>query len=89
MLSSKYKDLKFYSDDDTKKIADELEKAITVPVNIEVEAEHRVYDFSEMKEILESADRLGVQTVDVRRHSTTATPQGRSVSALAGWLMRC
>ena len=60
MLSSKYKDLKFYSDDDTKKIADELEKAITVPVNIEVEAEHRVYDFSEMKTILEGAQRIAV-----------------------------
>ncbi|MGD2142630.1 MAG: 4Fe-4S binding protein [Candidatus Bathyarchaeota archaeon] len=61
MLSSKYKDMRFYSEEDTRKIADELEKAVTVPVNIEIEAEHRVYDLSEMREILESADQLGVQ----------------------------
>ena len=61
MLSSKYKEMKFYSEEETKKIADELEKAITVPVNIDIKAEHRVYNFSEMKKILESAYRLGVQ----------------------------
>ena len=53
--------MKFYSEKETRKIADELEKAVTIPVNVEIEAEHRVYDFSEVKEILENTDRLGVQ----------------------------
>lgn len=52
--------MKFYSEKETRKIADELEKAVTIPVNVEIEAEHRVYDFSEVKEILENADQLGV-----------------------------
>lgn len=61
MRSSKYKDMRFYSDEEVQRIAEELEKAVTIPVNIEIESEHRVYDFSEMKEILERARRIVVQ----------------------------
>ena len=86
MLSSKYKDMEFYSEDDTKKIADELEKAITVPVNIEVEAEHRVYDFSEMKEILESADRLGVQNCGCKEAFDNCDAP-REVCVSLGWMV--
>ncbi|MGD2200641.1 MAG: 4Fe-4S binding protein [Candidatus Bathyarchaeota archaeon] len=60
MRPSNYGKMNFYSDEETREIADELEKAVTVPVNINIEAEHRVYDFSEVKKILEGADRLGV-----------------------------
>lgn len=66
MLSTKYRDMNFYSEEEAKKIADELEKAVTIPVNVEIEAEHRVYDLSEVKKILESADKLGVEDCDCK-----------------------
>ena len=61
MRSSDYKGARFYSEEDVRRISEEIEKAVTIPVNIEIEIEHRVYDFSEMKEILESAKRITVQ----------------------------
>ena len=61
MRSSDYKGARFYSEEDVRRISEEIEKAVTIPVNIEIEMEHRVYDFSEMKEILESARRITVQ----------------------------
>ena len=60
MGPSDYKNLNFYSEEETKRIAGELEKAVTIPVNVEIEAEHRVYDLSEVRKILENADKLGV-----------------------------
>jgi len=39
---------------------------VTIPVNVEIEAEHRIYDFSEVKEILRNADRLGVSDCDCK-----------------------
>ncbi len=61
MDSSKFKDMRFYTEAETQKITGELEKAVTVPVNVEIEAEHRVYDMSEMREILMDADRIALQ----------------------------
>ena len=61
MRPSNFEKLNFYSDEETKRIAGELERAVTIPVNVEIQAEHRVYDLSEVKEILENADQLGVQ----------------------------
>jgi len=61
MNSSKFKDMRFYTKEETQKITGELEKAVTVPVNVEIEAEHRVYDMSEMREILMDADRIALQ----------------------------
>lgn len=59
--SSKYRGMKFYSEEQVQRITSDLEKAVTIPVNIEIKAEHRVYSFPEMKEILERADRIVVQ----------------------------
>jgi Pyruvate/2-oxoacid:ferredoxin oxidoreductase delta subunit len=61
MRSSDYSDAKFYSDEDVQRIADELEHAVTIPVNAVIESEHRVYDFSEVRAILERARRIVVQ----------------------------
>jgi NAD-dependent dihydropyrimidine dehydrogenase PreA subunit len=61
MRSPNHEDTKFYSDNDLKRIAEELENAVTVPVNVEIQFEHHVYDFTEMKEILERARRIVVQ----------------------------
>jgi Pyruvate/2-oxoacid:ferredoxin oxidoreductase delta subunit len=61
MDASKFKDMRFYTEEETQKITGELEKAVTVPVNVQIEAEHRVYDMSEMREILMDADRIALQ----------------------------
>jgi Pyruvate/2-oxoacid:ferredoxin oxidoreductase delta subunit len=61
MDSSKFKDMRFYTDRETRQITDDLELAVTIHVNVEVGAEHRVYDMSEMRKILMDADRLALQ----------------------------
>ena len=61
MNASKFKDMSFYPDEKTRRITDDLEKAVIIPVNAEIQAEHRVYDMSEMREILLDADRIAVQ----------------------------
>ena len=50
-----------YTEDRLREIAGDLEKAVTVPVNVKVEAEHRVYDLGEMEEILRGAERIVLQ----------------------------
>lgn len=50
-----------YTEDELREIAEDLEKAVTVPVNVMVEAEHRVYDLSEVREILGGAERIVLQ----------------------------
>ncbi len=50
-----------YTEERLREIAGDLEKAVTVPVNVMVEAEHRVYDLGEMKEILGGAERIVLQ----------------------------
>jgi len=82
MDSSKFKDMRFYTDGETRQITGELEKAVTIPVHVEVEAEHRVYDMSEMREILMDADRIAV----ARKNSTTATLRRTCALASTGRL---
>ncbi len=55
-----------YSAEELRDIAGEIEAAVTVPVNVEVEAEHRVYDLSEVKEMLEGARRIVLQDCGCR-----------------------
>lgn len=50
-----------YTEERLREIADDLEKAVTVPVNVLVEAEHRVYDLSEVKEMLGGAEKIVLQ----------------------------
>ena len=65
-MSSKFKDMRFHTDERAKRIADELEHAVTIPVNIDLGAQHRVYDLSEIKEILENSQRIAVQDCGCR-----------------------
>ena len=81
MDASKFKGMKFYTDEETREITDELEKAITIPVNAEIEAEHRVYDMSEMREILLDADRIGLQDCGCKQPTTTVMPPRMCASA--------
>ena len=56
----------FYSDQQLLEISDEIDKAITVPVNAMVEADHMVYDFSEVKAILSRARKIVVEDCGCR-----------------------
>ncbi len=60
-MDSKYKGMRFYTDKEQREIAEDLESAVTIPVNTEVDVEHRVYDMSEMRSILLEADRIALQ----------------------------
>jgi len=60
MHSSKYNGMRFYSEDEVQKIADDIDHVVTIPVDIRIDGTHRVYDFSEMKAILEGAQRIAV-----------------------------
>jgi ferredoxin len=55
-----------YTVAELKDIAGSIEVAVTVPVNVQVEAEHRVYDLSEMREILGSAKKIVLQDCGCR-----------------------
>ena len=61
MNQAQYKNMRFYSDKELKRISGEIEKAVTIPVHVEIKSEHMVYNFSEIKEILEKARRVVVQ----------------------------
>ena len=50
-----------YTEERLRELADDFDKAVTVPVNVMVEADHRVYDLSEMKEILGAAEKIVLQ----------------------------
>ncbi len=60
MRSHNFRNLRFYSDDDVQRITAGLEKAVTIPVNRDIDSEQRVFDFSEMKALLEGAKRIVV-----------------------------
>ncbi len=51
----------FYTSKQLQDIANDLERAVTIPVNVAIEAEHRVFDFSEVEKILREAKRIAVQ----------------------------
>jgi hypothetical protein len=62
MSSFKFKDMKFYTEERVKEITDDLENAVTIPVNVDLGAQHSVYDLSQVREILEKSERYAVQS---------------------------
>ena len=48
----------YYSDKDLRDIADSLQSAVTLPVNVEIEADHRVLDLSEVEKILRDSEYI-------------------------------
>lgn len=60
-MGSKYKGMPYYTDKEIKETAESLENAVTVPVNSEIDVDHRVYDMSEMRRILMDADKIALQ----------------------------
>jgi Pyruvate/2-oxoacid:ferredoxin oxidoreductase delta subunit len=57
---------KDYSDEELRKRAGEFEIVVTIPVNVEVKADHRVLDLSEVEGYLKRAKRIGLQDCGCR-----------------------
>ena len=76
MSSSKFNGMKFYTEERAKEIADDLENAVTIPVNVDLGAQHRVYDLSQVMEILEKSERYAVQSCGCKdRHGNCDSPR--------------
>ena len=60
-MNPESRDTRFYSEKQLHEIADDLEKAVTIPVNYMIEADHRVFDLSEVEKILREARKITVQ----------------------------
>ena len=57
---------RFYSEKGLLEIADDIDRAITIPVNVQIEADHMVYDFSEVKKLLSEANKIAVEDCGCR-----------------------
>jgi NAD-dependent dihydropyrimidine dehydrogenase PreA subunit len=55
-----------YSDEELRKQADNLENAVTIPVNVEIKTDHRVLDLSEVESYLKKAKVIGLQDCSCR-----------------------
>jgi NAD-dependent dihydropyrimidine dehydrogenase PreA subunit len=55
-----------YTEEELKEQAASIEKAVTLPVNVEVEAEHRVLDLSEVEKLLKGAKNIVLQDCGCR-----------------------
>ena len=55
-----------YSDEELRKQADNLENAVTIPVNVEIEADHRVLDLGEVENYLKKARKIALQDCGCR-----------------------
>jgi Pyruvate/2-oxoacid:ferredoxin oxidoreductase delta subunit len=55
-----------YTEEELKEQAASIEKAVTLPVNVEVEAEHRVLDLSEVEKLLRGAKNIVLQDCGCR-----------------------
>lgn len=58
MPSKKAEKGSYYSDKELRDIADSLQSAVALPVNVEIEADHRVYDLSEVEKILRESEYI-------------------------------
>ena len=57
---------KDYSDAELRKRAGEFENVVTIPVNVEIKADHRVLDLGEVESYLKKAKRIGLQDCGCR-----------------------
>lgn len=65
LLGKRYE--KDYDEKTLERIYDDITCATTVPVNVEIEAEHRVYDLSRMEEIIRGARRITLNDCGCRQ----------------------
>ena len=59
-MSPEVKEARFYSEKQLREIANEIDRAVTIPVNTMIKADHRVFDLSEVEKILRKANRITV-----------------------------
>ena len=57
---------KDYSDEELRKRVGDFENVVTVPVNVEIKADHRVLDLGEVESYLKRAKRIGLQDCGCR-----------------------
>lgn len=55
-----------YTDEELHAQARDIECAVTIPVNVEIEVDHRVLDLGEMEKVLRKARRIGLQDCGCR-----------------------
>lgn len=55
-----------YTDEELRDQARELENAVTIPVNVEIKADHRVLDLGEVEKILRKATKIVLQDCGCR-----------------------
>ena len=60
-MTPESREARFYSEKQLREIADDIDKAVTLPVNSSIEVDHRVFDLSEVERILLEANRITVQ----------------------------
>ena len=65
-MNSDPRELRFYSEKQLQEIADDIDKAVTIPVNSMIEVDHRVFDLSEVENILREARKITVQDCGCR-----------------------
>jgi Pyruvate/2-oxoacid:ferredoxin oxidoreductase delta subunit len=64
MIRKRY--LRDYTDEELRKQADDLENAVTIPVNIEIHMDERIFDLTEVEKILKQAKKIIVQECGCR-----------------------
>jgi Pyruvate/2-oxoacid:ferredoxin oxidoreductase delta subunit len=57
----------YYSEEELRNIAADLTSAVAIPVNVVVEAEHRVLDLGEMETILRSSENIFLEECGCRK----------------------
>jgi Pyruvate/2-oxoacid:ferredoxin oxidoreductase delta subunit len=57
----------YYSEKELRDIAADLTSVLAVPVNVEIEAEHKVLDLSEVEKILRGSDNIFLQDCGCRK----------------------
>jgi len=55
-----------YTEEELRHEADTLERAVTIPVNVEIKVDHRVLDLAEVEKILRQANRIVLQDCGCR-----------------------
>jgi len=55
-----------YSEEELRTEANHLERAVTIPVNVEIRADHRVLDLGEVEKFLRRADKIVLQDCGCR-----------------------
>ena len=80
-MAVKKKSVNFYSDKELKEIAKGLTSAVSIPVNVEVEVDHRVLDLGEIESIIKSSENIFLSDCGCRTiHGNCNSPLDTCIS---------